>query len=104
MGVKNQTSNTHQNSVTQLRESGQNKLADQQRETLTQKPVPNKQSQIQQEKDIEAQLYPQTDRFFKRTYRHYFRRRPNKLEHPVIVINFQGILGDFFKDQGISAK
>ena len=50
------------------------------------------------------QLHPQTDKYFKRTYRHYFRRRANKLDHPIIVINFQGILGDFFKDGGISCK
>lgn len=49
-------------------------------------------------------MHPQTDKFFKRTYRHFFKRRANKLDHPVIVINFQGILGDFFKDNGISTK
>ena len=105
MGVKNVSSNTHQNSVTHLREQGQAKLQEQQqvREPQTQKPMISKPSQIQQE-NIEMQLHPSTDKYFKRTYRHYFRRRPNKLDHPVIVINFQGILGDFFKDGGVSCK
>jgi len=46
-------------------------------------------------------LNPQTDVNFKKTVRHYFKRRTALVDRPVIVINFQGVLGDFFKDSGI---
>lgn len=85
MAIKNPTSNTHQNSLTHLRESGQPKLVEPQREPQTQKALSSKPTQMQQE-NIEMQLHPQTDRYFKRTYRHFFRRRPNKLDHPVIIV------------------
>lgn len=49
-------------------------------------------------------LLPSTAKFYKRTLRHYFRRRMNQMDRPLIVINFQGVLGDFFKDSGLSMK
>ena len=49
-------------------------------------------------------MMPSTTKFYKRTYRHYFRRRFNQMDRPIIIINFQGVLGDFFKDYGISMK
>jgi hypothetical protein len=49
-------------------------------------------------------MMPSTNKFYKRTYRHYFRRRLNQMDRPIIIINFQGVLGDFFKDHGISMK
>jgi hypothetical protein len=49
-------------------------------------------------------LLPSTPKYYKRTYRHYFKRRMNQMERPVIIINFQGVLGDFLKDGGLSTK
>ena len=49
-------------------------------------------------------LLPSTSKYYKRTYRHFFRRRMNQMDRPMIIINFQGVLGDFFKDSGLSAK
>ena len=65
--------------------------------------MPNKSVQLQQD-NIEMYLNPWTERIYKKTYRQYFKRRPNKLDHPIIVICFQGVLGDFFKDGGVSTK
>lgn len=56
------------------------------------------------ENTVSTQLLPQTPQFFKRTYRHYFNRRSEKADRPMLVINFQGVLGDFFKDNGLSSK
>jgi len=52
----------------------------------------------------EMHLLPSTPQYFKRTYRYYFKRRMNQMEKPLLVINFQGVIGDFFKDNGISTK
>lgn len=49
-------------------------------------------------------LLPSTSKIYKRTYRHFFRRRMNQMERPLIVMTFQGVLGDFIKDGGISNK
>ena len=49
-------------------------------------------------------LLPSTNKTFKRTFRHFFRRRMTQMERPVLIITFQGVLGDFFKDSGISNK
>jgi len=46
---------------------------------------------------MEIKLVPQTDKHFKKTYRNYFKRRPKYLDRPIVVITFQGVLGDFFK-------
>ena len=49
-------------------------------------------------------LLPSTNKYFKRTYRHFFKRRINHLDRPLIIITFQGVLGDFIKEWGISNK
>ena len=49
-------------------------------------------------------LLPSTNKYCKRTYRHFFRRRMNQMERPLIIITFQGVLGDFIKEWGISNK
>jgi hypothetical protein len=49
-------------------------------------------------------LLPSTNKYFKRTCRNFFKRRMNQMERPIIIITFQGVLGDFFNDHGISGK
>jgi hypothetical protein len=47
-------------------------------------------------------LQPSTDATYKKTYRHFFKRRIGLKNQPLLVIMFQGVLGDFFKENGIS--
>lgn len=63
-----------------------------------------KQQTVQLQHEKEMHLLPSTPKYYKRTYRHYFKRRMNQMERPVIIINFQGVLGDFLKDGGLSTK
>ena len=50
----------------------------------------------------EMHLLPTTSKYYKRTYRHYFKRRMGLSERPLIIVTFQGVLGDFIKDGGLS--
>ena len=45
------------------------------------------------------QMLPSTPKTYKRTKRVLFARRMNLMDRPVIVITFQGVLGDFLKKQ-----
>lgn len=63
-----------------------------------------KQQSVMVQHEKEMHLLPSTPKYYKRTYRHYFKRRMNQMERPVIIINFQGVLGDFLKDGGLSTK
>lgn len=54
--------------------------------------------------ELEAALCPQTPDRFKNTFRHSLRRRTSHLTRPLIIITFQGVLGDFFKGDGISTR
>jgi hypothetical protein len=58
----------------------------------------------QPQENLEMHLLPSTNKHYKRTFRHHFKRRMNLMERPLIVVMFQGVLGDFMKDSGISAK
>ena len=43
------------------------------------------------------QMLPSTPKTFKRTKRVHFARRMSHMDRPLIVINFQGVIGDFIK-------
>lgn len=49
-------------------------------------------------------MMPSTPKMFKRTKRVIFQRRMNMMDRPLIVITFQGVLGDFFKGLNKQAK
>ena len=53
----------------------------------------------QQKKKVDdgIQMLPSTPKAFKRTKRYSFARRMSTMDKPIIIITFQGILGDFFK-------
>ena len=42
-------------------------------------------------------MLPSTNKYYKRTKREYFGRRMLNIDKPLIVIQFQGVLGDFNK-------
>ncbi|CDW77596.1 UNKNOWN [Stylonychia lemnae] len=51
------------------------------------------------------QMLPSTNKHYKRTKREYFGRRMSSIDKPIIVITFQGVIGDFIRSQlFISAK
>ena len=43
-------------------------------------------------------MLPSTNKIFKLTRREFFARRMNLMDRPLVVINFQGVIGDFYKD------
>jgi len=68
------------------------------------KSTSHKQQAVPSTHDYDMHLLPSTPKYFKRTYRHHFKRRMAQMERPIIIINFQGVLGDFMKDGGLSTK
>jgi hypothetical protein len=54
--------------------------------------------------EMDAALLPKTPDQFRNTLRHSFSRRPSHITRPLIIITFQGVLGDFFKGDGISIR
>ena len=49
-------------------------------------------------------MLPSTPKMFKRTKRVLFARRMNYMDRPLIIINFQGVLGDFIKMPAFKMK
>ena len=45
------------------------------------------------------QMLPSTPKTYKRTKRVLFARRMNLMDRPVLIITFQGVIGDFMKKQ-----
>jgi len=43
------------------------------------------------------QMLPSTPKNYKRTKRVLFARRMNLMDRPMLIITFQGVLGDFMK-------
>ena len=48
------------------------------------------------------QMLPSTPKTYKRTKRVLFARRMNLMDRPIIIITFQGVLGDFIKKSQIA--
>lgn len=42
-------------------------------------------------------MLPSTNKQYLNTKREYFGRRMSSMDKPIIIINFQGVIGDFFK-------
>ena len=49
-------------------------------------------------------MLPSTPKMFKRTKRVLFARRMTYMDRPLIIINFQGVLGDFIKMPAFKMK
>jgi hypothetical protein len=96
--------------MTNLRESIQLASDIQHKNTRTangfysQKLNSSKQQTVKNDQNLEMHLLPSTNKYYKRTFRHYFKRRMNQMERPLIIITFQGVLGDFIKEGGLSVK
>ena len=45
----------------------------------------------------DMQMLPSTPKAYKRTKRVHFARRMSHMDRPLILINFQGVVGDFIK-------
>ena len=54
----------------------------------SQKLSSTKQPQLATQENKEMHLLPSTSKYYKRTYRHFFKRRMNQMERPLIVITF----------------
>jgi hypothetical protein len=44
-------------------------------------------------------MLPSTPKIYKLTKRELFARRMNLMDRPLVIINFQGVLGDFLRDK-----
>ena len=42
-------------------------------------------------------MLPSTNKHYKRTKREFFGRRMSSIDKPIIIITFQGVLGEFMK-------
>jgi hypothetical protein len=49
-------------------------------------------------------MLPSTQKHYKRTKREYFGRRMSMIDKPLIILAFQGVLGDFLKHNFWSEK
>ena len=49
-------------------------------------------------------MLPSTPKMFKRTKRVLFARRMIYMDRPLVIINFQGVLGDFIKMPAFKMK
>ena len=49
-------------------------------------------------------MLPSTPKVYKLTKRELFGRRMSMMDRPLIVVNFQGVLGDFMKDKAAAAS
>ena len=44
-------------------------------------------------------MLPSTTKIFKKTKRELFGRRMAQLDKPLVIVNFQGVIGDFFYEK-----
>jgi hypothetical protein len=49
-------------------------------------------------------MLPSTPKVYKLTKRELFGRRMSMMDRPLIVVNFQGVLGDFMKDKAAAGS
>ena len=48
-------------------------------------------------------MLPSTPKIYRLTKRELFARRMNLMDRPLVILNFQGVLGDFIKDNGLNS-
>jgi predicted RNA-binding protein YlxR (DUF448 family) len=44
-------------------------------------------------------MLPSTNKIYKLTKREFFERRMNQMDRPLVILNFQGVLGDFVHEK-----
>ena len=49
-------------------------------------------------------MLPSTNKIFKLTKREFFERRMNQMDRPLVILNFQGVLGDFVREKTVQEK